>query len=206
EIMTVYLAGHETTALALSWALALLARSPKVQDELADELERVLGDRPPTLADMPSLDLTGRVVLETLRLYPPAWAVGREALEEVELGGVRLPAGAQVWSAPWVMHRDPRFWPEATRFDPDRWAKNVGGLRASEAEMQKRLPRCVYWPFGAGPRLCIGQQFAQMEAVLVLACLVRRFRFTLAPDARLVPSPSVTLRPKYGVPMFADAR
>jgi cytochrome P450 len=206
EIMTVYLAGHETTAQALSWALALLARAPDVQEALGKELDRVLGDRSPTLADMPALDLTGRVVLETLRLYPPAWAVGRETIEEVDFGGVRLPKGEQVWSAPWVMHRDPRFWPEPTRFDPDRWAKDVGGLRASESEMQKRLPRCVYYPFGAGPRLCIGMQFAQMEAVLALAVLAKKFRFTLASDARLIPTPSVTLRPKYGVPMFVDPR
>lgn len=206
EIMTVYLAGHETTALALSWALALLARSPEVHEALGNEVDRVIGDRSPTLADLPALDLCGRVVLETMRLYPPAWAIGRETVEAIDFGGVRLPKGEQVWSAPWVMHRDPRFWPDPTRFDPDRWAKNAGGLRGSESEMQKRLPRCVYFPFGAGPRLCIGQQFAQMEAVLVLACLAKRFRFTLASDARLVPSPSVTLRPKYGVPMFVDRR
>jgi cytochrome P450 len=206
EIMTIYLAGHETTALALSWTFVLLSQHPTIDAALGRELDEVLGDRTPTLADLPRLDLAGRIVLESMRIYPPAWATGREAAVDLSLGGVPLRAGDQVWTAPWVMHRDPRFWDDPDEFVPDRWPKNAGGIRGSEAELQKLLPRCVYFPFGAGPRQCIGREFALMEAVLVLATVARRHSFRLTRDAKIEPLPSVTLRPKHGVKVIATRR
>jgi cytochrome P450 len=185
EAMTLFLAGHDTTALTLTWAWYLLAQHPAVYDALQDELKAVLGGRPPTDADVPRLTYTDRVVQEVMRLYPPAYAMGRQAVGPCDLGGYRLPAGATVLMSQWVMHRDPRWWDEPERFHPDRWA---GGLT-------KRLPRFAYFPFGGGPRLCIGAEFARLEAVLVLAALAQRVRFALVPGPPVVPAPGITLRP-----------
>jgi cytochrome P450 len=189
ECMTLFLAGHETTALNLSWTWVLLSRHPLVEAKLTGELRDVLGDRPATFADLPNLRYTGHVIAEALRLYPPAWSMGREAREDVDLGGYRVPRGGQVWFCPWAIQRDARWFDDPDAFRPERW----------EGDLAKRLPRYAYFPFGGGPRFCIGQSFAQMEAVLLLATLARAFRADLHPEARIAPFPSVTLRPKHGV-------
>jgi cytochrome P450 len=183
------LAGHETTANALAWALYLLAKNPAVAQALQDELATVLGGRPPVLADLAQLPLTDQVIKESLRLYPPAPVFTRQPLAATELGGYTIPADAMLVAAPYYLHRDPRFFVEPMRFWPERWA---GGL-------ERTLPRCVYFPFGAGPRICIGQQFALLEARLLLAVLCSRFRFTLAPGQTVQEEAAVTLRPKDGL-------
>jgi cytochrome P450 len=196
EAITIMLAGHETTALALSWTLSLIASHPEVDAALQRELDEVLGDRPLTVADIPQLRYTEMVVMEGMRLYPPAYAFGREALADCEIGGYRIAAGSTLFIAPWVMHRDPRYFDQPLEFIPTRWANDAA----------KRLPRFAYFPFGGGPRVCIGNRFAMMEAVLLLACIVRRFRLELDPQCRLVPFPSITLRPANGVRMTLAQR
>jgi cytochrome P450 len=190
EVMTLFLAGHETTALALSWTFALLAQHPEVEARLAGELEEALGDRPPEVTDVPRLPYAERVLKESMRLYPPAWILARQALRDVEIGGYTIPPKAFVTMSQWVMHRDRRYFSEPERFLPGRW----------EDDLEKRLPKFVYFPFGGGQRVCIGSNFAMLEAILVLATIARRFRFALAPGYRLVPDPSLSLRPKGGVP------
>ncbi len=188
ECMTLFLAGHETTAINLSWTWDLLSRNPAARIELERELDEVLGDRPPSPADLPRLRYAGQVIAESLRMVPPAWSMGREAREDVVLdGGFRIPAGDQVWFCPWAIHHDPRWFDEPEAFRPERW----------EGDFAKTLHRYAYFPFGGGPRLCIGQAFAQMEAVLLLATLARAFRVDVLMPG--VPEPSVTLRPKHGI-------
>ncbi|HEU4325528.1 MAG TPA: cytochrome P450 [Roseiflexaceae bacterium] len=190
ELITLFLAGHETTALALSWTWYLLAQHPEAEARLHQELDRVLGGRAPTMADLPELRYTELVLRESMRLYPPAWILsGRVASRDTELGGFQIPAGSVMSVSQWVVHRDPRFFPQAERFLPERW----GG------DLEKQLPRFAYFPFGGGPRLCIGQAFAMMEATLILAAVAQRFRLALVPGQRVVPQPSITLRPRYGV-------
>jgi len=187
EAMTLLLAGHETTALTLGFALRLLATHPEVQAKLAREIEDVLGDRPATSADLPRLVYADAVVRESMRLFPPAWAIGREATAPIEIGGYHVPKGTQLWAAQWVTHRDPRWFSDPLAFKPERW----------ENGFAKTLPRYAYYPFGGGPRVCIGNAFAMMEAVLVLVTIARRYRFSDA--APLALAPSVTLRPKNGI-------
>ena len=189
ECMTLFLAGHETTALNLSWTWMLLSQRPDVDAKLARELDEVLGDRPATFADVPNLRYTGHIIAESLRMYPPAWSMGREAREDVEVGGYRVPRGGQVWFCPWSIQRDARWFDDPDDFRPERW----------EGDLAKTLHRYAYFPFGGGPRFCIGQAFAQMEAVLLLATLARAFRVDVLPKPRAVPEPSVTLRPKHGL-------
>ena len=189
EAMTLFLAGHDTTALTLSWCWYLLAQNPQAYDALQAELATVLGGRPPTPADLPRLPYTERVVLETMRLYPAAYMMGRQAVAACELGGYRLPAGATVLMGQWLMHRDPRWYDEPERFLPDRWADGLA----------KRLPKFAYFPFGGGPRVCIGNSFAMMEACLVLASLARRCRFALVPGPPIRPAPAITLKPERGI-------
>ena len=191
EVMTLFLAGHETTANALSWTFWLLSLSLNAEAKLAEELERVLGDRTPTMSDLSDLPYVERVVKESMRLYPPAWVVGREAIPECEVGGYRMPAGTTALMSQWVMHRDPCYHENPQRFDPDRWT----------AEYTKALPRFAYFPFGGGPRQCIGAGFAMAEACLLLAALAQRFRMDLAPGQRVEPYASITLRPKEGIRM-----
>ena len=188
EVMTLLLAGHETTALALTWAFTLLDRNPEARDRLERELATVLVDRPAAPEDIPSLPYAGAVINETLRLYPPAYVTGREAVRDTVIGGVRLPKGHIVLISMHTTHRDPRFFPEPDAFRPERW---LDGL-------EKRLPRGAFLPFGMGSRKCIGSSFAMMEAVLLLATIARRRRFELAPGE--VPSqPAITLRPATAV-------
>ncbi len=183
------LAGHETTALALSWAWFLLATHPDEQAKLHDELDRVLSGRLPSAADIPQLTLTNRVVRETLRLYPPAWIISRGAAEEVQIGNYTVPAGSNVIVSPWVTHRDPRFFPNPLAFEPERWTP----------EFEQSLPKFAYFPFGGGPRMCIGNQFALMEAAILLAAVAQRYQIDMSPGATVEPMPSITLRPAHGV-------
>jgi cytochrome P450 len=189
EAVTLFLAGHETTALALTYSLYLLATHPKCQDRLADELGQVLGGRAPGLADLESLKYTDAVVLEAMRLYPPAWVMARQALTDVEIGGFHFRKGAEFVISPWVLHRDPRNFDAPEAFQPERW----------QGDLAQRLSRFAYFPFGGGPRVCIGNRFAMMEAKLVLATAIQRFRFEVTPQTELTLLPSVTLRPRHGL-------
>jgi cytochrome P450 len=191
EAMTIVLAGHETTALALTWSWYLLSKHPLTLQPLADELEAVLAGRLPTLTDVPQLHYAEAVLLEAMRLYPPIFGIGRESIDECEIGGHVMPAGTSVYIAPWVIQRDSRFFDEPDAFRPERW---LDGLA-------KRLPRFAYFPFGGGPRLCLGQQFAMLEAVLVLSTIAQQWRLVHDPDGAADPEPALTLRPKHGMRM-----
>jgi len=196
EAMTLYLAGHETTALTLSWSWALLAEHPEVEAKLAAEWSLVLGGRTPTPDDLPNLPYTDAVITEAMRVYPPVYLVGREATRELELGGYRVPRGTTVFMSQWVSHRDPRWFPDPEAFRPERW---MDGLA-------KRLPRYAYYPFGGGPRVCIGNTFALMEAMILLATVGQRYRFTLAEDAVIDVNPQITLLPAFGIPAVLQRR
>lgn len=196
EAMTIFLAGHETTANALAWTIYLLSQHPEVEERLGAEVDAALGGRPPGVDDLDRLPYTAAVIRESLRLYPPAWLLGRRSAEPFELGGHTFPAGQDVFTSPWVMHRDPRFWEDPLAFRPERW---LDGL-------ERRLPRFAYFPFGGGPRVCIGSRFAEMEAALVLAILAQRFRFRLVPGHPVAPQPLVTLRPRRGVAVILQGR
>jgi cytochrome P450 len=186
EVTTLFLAGHETTALTLAHTIYLLAKHPEIERRLLAEIQAVLAGRLPTVEDAKTLRYTKQVLEEAMRLYPPAWAIGREVVREVEVAGYRIPVGAQLLMSQWLVHRDPRFFPDPEAFDPDRWLP----------ERAKLLPRYAYFPFGGGPRVCIGNHFAMLEAQLVLAVLMQRHHFELLPGQRLTLSPSVTLRQK----------
>jgi len=196
ECVTLMLAGHETTALVLFYAIYLLANSSEAEDRLASELLEVLGDRPATAADVPNLRYTEWVIREAMRLYPPAWAIAREALADCEIGGFDVPKGTQLFLVQWLVHRDARWFEDPESFRPERW----------DHDLIKRLPRCAYFPFGDGPRICIGNHFAMMEAVLILATIGRRYRLTIEPGQVLELLPSVTLRPRHGLRMRIKAQ
>jgi cytochrome P450 len=196
ECVTLFLAGHETTALTLTYTFHLLSLHPAAADALWAELDAVLDGRPPTAADVPQLRYTGWVVRESMRLYPPAWAIGREVVETFEIGGYRASAGTQLLISQWVLHRDPRWWDDPDSFRPERW----------ENDLARRLARGVYVPFGDGPRVCIGNHFAMMEAVLLVATLAQSHRLESSPAATLDLAPSITLRPRSGVRMVVRAR
>jgi cytochrome P450 len=196
EAMTIFLAGHETTANALTWTWLLLAQNPRVERKLHAELAEVLGGRAPVLDDLQSLHYAGHVITESMRLYPPAWGMARLAIEDAEIGGYPVPKDCGVSFAQWLVHRDPRWYDAPEEFRPERW----------EGDLLKRLPRFAYFPFGGGPRQCIGNTFAVMEATLLLATIAQRFRIHLAPDHPIVPMPSITLRPRYGVRVSLEAR
>lgn len=196
EAMTLLLAGHETTANALTWTFYLLGRHPGVERMLHAEVDRVLGGRLATVDDVPHLPFTRHVVAEAMRLYPPAWIIGRRAVGGYALGEYAVPARAMIFMSPFVTQRDPRFFAEPERFDPDRWTP------AFEAA----LPKFAYFPFGGGARQCIGEHFAWMEAVLVLATVAQSWQLELLPNQRVVTQPLITLRAKYGVQVVARAR
>jgi cytochrome P450 len=189
EVMTLLLAGHETTALALSWAFLLLDRNREARDRLEAEVTAVLGSEPASPDDVPALPYTQAVVNETLRLYPPAYVTGREAIRSTTIAGVRIPKRHIVLISMYTTHRDPRFFPEPDAFRPERW---LDGL-------EKRLPRGTFIPFGLGSRKCIGASFAMMETVLLLATIARRWRFEVAPG-EIGTQPSITLRPAAAMP------
>ena len=196
EAVTLLLAGHETTALALSWTWYLLSRHPEVGARLQDELDRVLQGRAPAPGDLPALRYTGQVVQESMRLYPPAYGFGREAVQDCNIGGYHVPAGTTLFMSPWLMHHDARWFAEPKRFIPERWADGLA----------ERLPRYAYMPFGGGPRICIGNSFAMMEAILILATVAQRFRVQPISDAPVIPFPTITLRPRGGVTLRVASR
>ena len=191
EAMTLYLAGHETTALTLTWTWYLLAKHPAAEAKLAEEWSRVLGGRSPTPEDLTNLPYTDAVLTEAMRVYPPVYLIGREATCDLELGGYRVKKGYTIFMSQWVSHRDPRYFgPDPEAFRPERW---LDGLA-------KRLPKYAYYPFGGGPRVCIGNTFALMEAAILLATVGQRYRFTLDPGAVIDTNPQITLLPAYGIP------
>jgi cytochrome P450 len=196
EAMTIFLAGHETTANALTWTWYLLSQNPEAEAQLHAELDRVLGDRSPTFDDVPHLPYTEMVLSEAMRLYPPAWAIGRLAIQEYPIGDYVIPKGSLVLLSQYVTHRDPRFFPNPERFDPMRWTPEAKASR----------PQYAYFPFGGGPRRCIGEGFAWMEGILVIDALARQWRMRLAPGAKIAIQPVITLRPKSGVQMIVDGR
>ncbi|HEX2182782.1 MAG TPA: cytochrome P450, partial [Rubrobacteraceae bacterium] len=196
EVMTVVLAGHETTAIALSWTFHLLGENPGAEAKLSVELQEVLDGRAPNVGDLPRLRYADAVIKESMRLYPPAWAVGREALGECDIGGYLVPRGTQMFISQYVTHRDPRFFDYPEAFDPSRWQDG----------RTEDLPPYAYFPFGGGPRLCIGSNFARMEAVLLLATIAREWRLAPVPGETPVPQPSITLRPRGGISMRLERR
>src|SRR5216684_74888 len=196
ETITLFLAGHETTASTLSWTWWLLARNPGVEAKLHAELDAVLGDRPASIDDLPNLVYTGHVITESLRLYPAAWGMARLAVEDHEIAGYPVTKGMGVAMAQWVVHRDPRWYDAPEEFRPERW----------EDDLLKRLPRFAYFPFGGGPRQCIGNSFALMEAALILATIARKFRLRLVANHPVVPLASITLRPRHGVRVTLEFR
>jgi cytochrome P450 len=196
EVTTFLLAGQETTSLALTWTWYLLSQHADAQRRLEAEIDAVLAGRPPEYSDLVNLPYTRMVIDEALRLYPPAWGFSRQALADDDLGGYRLPRGWLAFVVPYVLHRLPAFWQDADAFDPDRFT----------AEGIAARPKFVYLPFGAGPRQCIGNQFALTEAHLVVATLAQRYRCHLVPGHRVEPWPLITLRPRFGMRMIIERR
>ncbi|HKS29124.1 MAG TPA: cytochrome P450, partial [Pyrinomonadaceae bacterium] len=197
EAMTLFLAGHETTANALTWTWYLLSQHEEQEARLHSELDEVLAGRErPRVEDVERLRYTEMVLMESMRLYPPAWAIGRLATKEIEIGGYRIAPGSLVLVSQYVMHRDARYYPEPERFDPERWT-----MEAREAR-----PQFSYFPFGAGARRCIGESFAWMEGILLIATLARRFRMRHVPTHPVELQPLITLRPKHGMLMTVHKR
>jgi cytochrome P450 len=192
ECKTLFLAGHETTALNVSWTMYLVHLNPKIQMRLQRELRHVLLGKPPTLETIPQLLFTEKVIRESLRMKPPAWLTQREALNDVEIGGYLIPAGKNVAMSPYAIHYDPRWYTNPNRFDPDRWSE----------EFRIQLPRFAYFPFSGGPRLCIGQQFALLESTIIVTMLMQLGEWQLDPNQTIVSQPSITMRPKYGIRML----
>ena len=196
EVMTLFVAGHETTALALTWAIFLLSQNPEVMTRFRAEINEVIGARLPDINDIPCLIYTEMIAKEVLRLYPPSWTIPRQAIHDCEIGGYFVPAGTSITISQWVMHRDPRFFENPTEFIPERWLNNL----------EKNLPPFVYFPFGGGPRLCIGQSLAMTEMTLVLAMLARSFDFELLADPPVMPWPSLTIYPRNGIRIKVSRR
>ncbi|HWS98715.1 MAG TPA: cytochrome P450 [Pyrinomonadaceae bacterium] len=196
EVMTIFLAGHETTANAMTWTWYLLSEHPEVEARLHEELDAVLAGREPTVEDVPRLRYTEMVLAESMRLYPPAWAIGRLALQDFDIAGYTIPPKALVLLSPYVTQRDERFYADPARFDPERWTP----------EAREARPQFAYFPFGGGPRRCIGEGFAWMEGILLTASLARRWRMRLVPGHPVEPRPVITLRPKHGMMMTVSKR
>jgi len=196
EAMTIFLAGHETTANALTWTWYLLSQSPEAAARLHDEVDRALGGRLPTVADIPALAWAERVVTEAMRLYPPAWLIGRRAIAEYAFGPYVAPSRAILIMSPFIVQRDARWYRDPERFDPGRWTP----------EFKASLPPFTYFPFGGGPRRCIGEGFAWMELVLIVATIAQRWHLALVPGHPVAPQPLITLRAKHGMRMIAAAR
>ncbi len=198
EVMTLFLAGHETTAIALSWACYLIAQNPDVEERLAEELRTVLGDRIPTPEDLGQLPYTEMVLKEALRLYPAVWGIGRRAKAECELGGYCVPAGSNIFILQWLTQRDARFFPDPERFDPERWRDDP--VRSG------KIPRFAYFPFGGGPRVCVGASFGMMEGMLLLAMIQQNYHLEMIAGHPVELLASVTLRPKHGIRMIVKNR
>jgi len=195
EALTLFLAGHETTANALTWAWYLLSQNAEAEAAFHAELDRVLGGRLPSIADLPQLPYTAGVISEALRLYPPAWGIGRRALEDYRVGDFVIPAGSVVLMSPYVVHRDPLWFPEPLVFSPERWLTD-----------DATRPKFAYFPFGGGTRVCIGERFAWMEGILVLAAIGQRWRLRLEPGHRVETHARITLRTKHGMRMIPEFR
>jgi cytochrome P450 len=196
EALTLFLAGHETTANALTWTWYLLSQNPECDEKLRDELTSVLAGRLPTIDDLPSLKYTEAVFAESMRLYPPAWAIGRSVIADHEFAGYQTPKGSIILASPYVLHRDARFWENANDFVPERWA--TAGIKDAG---QKN----IYIPFGGGVRRCIGESFAWTEGTLLIATLAQKWKLSLVPGTRVDVNPQITLRPKYGMKMRLTA-
>jgi cytochrome P450 len=192
EVITLLIAGHETVASALTWTWYLLSLHPEIRSQMEGEASRVLAGRMPQPADLPRLEITRRIFMEALRLYPPAWLITRSAIAEDEILGCRIPARALIILSPYTLHRHAQFWQQPEEFNPDRF-------------ISENQTRFSYIPFGGGPHLCIGNSFALIEAQLILASTAQRFRFNLQPGSKVEAEPLVTLRPKYGLPMQVEA-
>jgi cytochrome P450 len=191
EAMTLFIAGHETTANALTWTWYLLAQHPEVEAKLLDELNESLAGHAPTVADLPRLPYSDMVIKEAMRLYPPAWILARQATEPVTIGGYDIGRGSILLMSQYVTQHDPRYFEDAETFRPERFTP----------ELEKAMPRYAYFPFGGGPRICIGQAFAMMEARLLLATIAQRYRLSLVHEQPVELAPMVTLRPRYGITM-----
>lgn len=197
EALTIFLAGHETTANAMTWTWYLLSENPDVEKKLHAEIDSVLADgRPPTFEDVAQLRYTEMVLAESMRLYPPAWAIGRLSINEHEIGGYVMPPRSLVLVSPYVMHHDARYYPDPERFDPERWTP----------EAREERPQFSYFPFGGGARRCIGEGFAWMEGILLIATLAQHWRLRHVPDHRVALQPAITLRPKHGMLMTLEKR
>lgn len=196
EIITLLTAGHETTAVSMTYTAYLLSQHPKVEDRLIAELEEVLGGRTPEMADLSALTYTERVVKESMRLFPPVPSIVREAVEPDTVGAYDIPAGATIHLPQWVVHRDRRWYDDALSFRPERWTR----------ELENSLPRLAYFPFSAGPRRCIGDRFAMLEARLLVATIYQNYHLELVSDRNLEVIPTVTSRPKEDVVMVAHER
>jgi cytochrome P450 len=196
EVKTLMISGHETTAIALAWTWYLLSQHPEVEHRLHAELASVLGGRTPTFVDLPNLAYTRMVLEESLRIRPPAWITVRQAREDDTVRGYHIPADSVVVLSPYVVHRNPAIWPDPERFDPERFAPEQAAGRHKYA----------FIGFSGGPRLCIGSQFAMMEAQLLLATIAQRYRLTLAPSHSVVPELGATMRPRGGMPMLMQRR
>jgi cytochrome P450 len=196
ELMTFMLAGHETTATALAWTFLLLSMHPAVRERLAGEVDAVLAGRLPTVADADKLEWTAAVISESMRLYPPAWIIERAAIADDELDGLTIPRGSIVITPPYLVHRSPEHWPNPEGFDPARFLPGAAAGRH----------RYAYLPFGGGRRQCVGGGFAMLEATLLLAAITQRYRLDLIPGPRPAPQPTVTLRPRDGIPMTLHRR
>jgi cytochrome P450 len=196
EVLTIFLAGYETVANALTWTWMLLAENPEVENKLHEELDRVLGGRLPTLDDLPRLRYTEMLLAESMRLYPPAWAMGRQATRDVALGPYLFPARTYFFFSQYIIQRSAEYFPDPLRFDPERFTPEQKAARS----------KFVYFPFGAGGRQCIGESFAWMESTLVLATLAQHWRLRLISGQRLEVQPKITLRPKYGIRMLPEMR
>ncbi len=194
--MIALLGGTETMANTLTWTWYLLSQNPEAEARLHAELDTVLGDRPPTVADLERLTYTRQVLAESMRMYPPAWKIDRRAVEDCEIGGYQVPAGSYVVMSQWVIHHDPRYYPDPFRFDPERWTP----------ESQAARPKYAYFPFGGGARVCIGEHLAWLQGVLLLATVAQRWRLRLAPGHPVVLRQRINLRPKYGMRMTLEER
>ena len=196
EVITLLLAGHETTALALTWTCVLLAQHQEIEASLAAELNRVLQDRMPCFEDWSQIAYLGKVIREAMRLYPPVWMTSRELSDECKVGTRTLAKGTQLFMSQWVVHRDPRFYSNPSEFNPLRWTE----------DFTKALPKFAYFPFGGGPRVCLGQSFAMLEITLVLATVLQKWKLKLGPSQEILPHPTLTLRPKGSVQMLLEKR
>jgi cytochrome P450 len=196
EALTLFLAGHETTANALTWTWYLLSQNPECEARFHAEVDEVLQGRAPGYDDLPNLKYTEKVLAESMRLFPPVWGIGRMATETVRLSDVEIGPKSIVIVSPYVMHRNAKYYTEPERFDPERWTP----------EAKKARPQFSYFPFGGGSRLCIGERFAWMEGVLILATVAQKWKFRLDPDQKVEPQPIITLRTKYGMRMAVEAR